>query len=311
MSTHRSYVFTLNNPDEFDPDEFEVDTPGPLGPFLLQIPHFRYCSYQYEIGEACTLHFQGYIELKNPSRITPLKVGPLAYAHFEPRRGTADQAREYTRKPEGSIGGPWEVGQRSGGQGQRTDLRKASEFLLDVRDLRQLAMAYPDTYVKYYGGFTKLLETTRPLPQFRQPDQWRLWQSSLLQLLEKPPHDRRIHWYVDPDGGAGKSFMVRYLGICRGALCLSGARYDRILHAYNGERIVTFDFSRDTANDEYDRTPYGPIEAIKNGNVFSGMYGLPSRLYDIPYIFCFSNFDPDRSKFSGDRWDVHYISKDS
>ena len=34
----------------------------------------------------------------------------LEGAHFEPRRGTRDQARDYCRKAETKVDGPWEHG---------------------------------------------------------------------------------------------------------------------------------------------------------------------------------------------------------
>jgi len=309
--TSRSFVFTLNNPEEFDPDQFPSTEEGPLSTHLQSIPHFRFASYQYEVGETFTLHFQGYLELSQPSRFSALQKGPLQFAHWEKRQGTREQARDYTRKDEGRIAGPWQVGTWSGGSGDRTDLKDAAETLLASRNLRQFALENAGTFVKYHGGFAKLLEVTRTAPVFPEPQQWRPWQTDCLQLLEGQPHPRRIHWFVDPDGGAGKSFLVRYLATNRGALPIGSGRHDRLLNAWNGEPIVTFDFSRDvnTAGDNNaDRTPYAVIESIKNGVVFSGFFGAGPRIFDIPHVLCFSNFQPDESKLSADRWDLRFIS---
>lgn len=309
----RNYVFTLNNPDYFDPEDFPETGSGPLLPDLELLTDLRYASYQLETGAEGTLHFQGYLEFHRPQRLAAVKRGQFVYAHFEVRRGTRIQARDYTQKPEGQCCGPWTHGTWIGGQGARTDLNDAATDLLGSRDLRQFALQHPGMYVKHHAGFAKLLETTRPLPEQPEPV-WRPWQLDALAIVDGLPDPRKVHWFVDYEGGKGKSFLVRYLATNRGALPLSSARHDRLLQAFNGERVVTFDFSRDVSSagagggsDAHDRTPYAVIESIKNGVVFSGFYGGGPRIYGIPHVLCFSNFDPDQTKLSADRWDIRIL----
>jgi len=306
----RNFVFTLNNPEEFEIEDFPNETQGPLHPLLSTLKNLRYASYQYELGESFTPHFQGYLEFEAPTRISAIKSGELQFAHYEKRMGSRDQARDYTRKAEGRVAGPWEYGEWTVGQGNRSDLREAASTLLATRNLRELALAHPESFVRYHGGFAKLLEVTREAPRLPDPEQWRPWQTDCLQLLAGEPHPRRIHWFVDPDGGAGKSFLVRYLATNRGALPLGSGRHDRLLNAWNGESIVTFDFSRDvsSAGPDADRTPYAVIESIKNGVVFSGFFGTGPRIFPTPHVLCFSNFFPDESKLSMDRWDTRVVS---
>ncbi len=70
------------------------------------------------------LHLQGYIELSRPMRMPQaLRLFEPAAPHLEPRRGTREQAREYCRKQDTRVDGPWEHGEWGhGGAGQRTDL---------------------------------------------------------------------------------------------------------------------------------------------------------------------------------------------
>lgn len=313
--TSRSYVFTLNNPEEFDVDS-TTDEDHPLCQEFQELSHLRYAVYQYELGETYTPHFQGYLEFSRPTRIAAIKIGQLAFAHFETRKGTRHQARDYSSKPEGRVAGPWHFGTWTGGQGARTDLEDATAALLASRNLRDVALQHPTSFVKFHGGLAKLLEITRPLPELTTLD-WRPWQAEALGLLQGEPHPRRVHWYVDFTGGAGKSYFVRHLATNCGALPLSSGRHDRLLNAWSGERIITFDFPRDVApggsagdSQSGDRTPYAVIEAIKNGVVFSGFFGAGPRIFPVPHVLCFSNFEPDRSKLSHDRWDVHYIRPD-
>lgn len=309
----RSYCFTLNNPEEFEILDFPISSIGPLETDLLILPELRYASYQLETGEGFTLHFQGYLEFSKPQRLAALKKGQFTFAHFEPRRGTREQAREYTQKSEGQCAGPWQFGTWSGGQGSRNDLKEACADLLASRNLRQFALQYSAEFVKFHRGFERLLEATREVSRQSDPE-WRPWQVDALAIVAGAPHPRQIHWYVDSEGGKGKSFLVRYLATNRGALPLSSGRHDRLLNSFNGESIVTFDFSRDVSStgaggngDAHDRTPYAVIESIKNGIVFSGFFGAGPRIYDSPHVLCFSNFEPDQSKLSADRWDIHFL----
>jgi len=303
--TSRNWCWTLNNPEEFDIDEFPEDSAGPLGEILATVSKLSYTIYQYEIGESGTLHFQGYSEFKAPVRFSALRHGDLQFAHFEVRRGTAREAGDYCSKLEGRIAGPWTFGESSSGQGSRSDLKEAAAALLATRSLRELAVQYPATYVQYHSGFAKLLETTTSVPEQLEPT-WRPWQTDALGLLDGPPHPRKVYWFVDFDGGLGKSFLVRYLATNRGALPLSSGRHDRLLNAWQGEPIVTFDFARDVSSggESSDRTPYAVIESIKNGIVFSGMFGARPKIFPVPHVLCFSNFEPDETKLSADRWDI-------
>lgn len=124
--THRTWVFTINNPD------------GPLD--TAQLPKFRYLVYQRESGKGGTEHYQGYIELTKPSRLAALKKAPaLARAHLEGRKGTREQAREYCMKEDTRVDGPWEFGDwDKGGQGTRTDWQVLQEDVVKKMPLNEL-----------------------------------------------------------------------------------------------------------------------------------------------------------------------------
>lgn len=80
----RDYCFTVNNPDEADY-------------VWLTDPVFTYIIIGFEVGESNTPHFQGYCRFKDAKTLSALKkIHPRA--HWEPRRGTIEQAIEYCRK---------------------------------------------------------------------------------------------------------------------------------------------------------------------------------------------------------------------
>lgn len=99
----------------------------------------RYVIYQHERGESGTDHNQGYLELCKPQRLSALRshlravTGEPSTSHFEPRRGSRDEAKEYCRKERPadlSDGERVEIGEwAAGGQGQRQDLRAVQQLL--------------------------------------------------------------------------------------------------------------------------------------------------------------------------------------
>ena len=135
------------------------------------------------------------------------------------------------------------------------------------------------------------------------PSSWYPYQEFLLRVLSRGPHARRVYWFTDPVGNLGKSFMCRYLGHHMDAITLgSGASRD-ILYGYRGQSIVLFDFTRE----KQDCMNYSVIEQIKNGHFYNTKYESGTRMYKIPHIICFANWDPDFDKMSQDRWKLYTL----
>lgn len=61
--------------------------------------HYHYLVVQPELGELGTPHLQGFVQLETKARRTELKK-QWPGAHWEPRRGTPEEAAHYCRKPE-------------------------------------------------------------------------------------------------------------------------------------------------------------------------------------------------------------------
>lgn len=94
MARARAWVFTLNNYSDEEENKL-FDTPDGV----------RYICCGREIGDSGTPHLQGYMVFNNAVRLTTCRE-LLSRAHWEPRRGTDKQARDYCMK-DGSF---WEVG---------------------------------------------------------------------------------------------------------------------------------------------------------------------------------------------------------
>lgn len=85
-------------------------------------PALEYVVWQKEKGEGGLIHLQGYVVFNQKKRLTWLKKVD-AGAHWEPRKGTHAQARDYAQKEETRLEGPWSVGEEPvDQQGKRNDL---------------------------------------------------------------------------------------------------------------------------------------------------------------------------------------------
>lgn len=152
--THRSWMFTLNNPDStLTPDiDWDMDV-------------VRYVVYQTEIGENQTVHFQGYIELNRSQRLTWMRrlIG-LERAHFEPRRGTREQAIAYCKKEDTRVDGPYEFGNANEkGQGNRSDIQAVKTLITNGTPEMEIFMQHPGTYLRYQRAISHvLLQLTKP-----------------------------------------------------------------------------------------------------------------------------------------------------
>lgn len=129
MSRARYWCFTLNNPTEE-----ETSSLNELGSRITEDPdsyEITYLLFAEETGATGTRHYQGYLELSRRLRLNQVKGLPgLSRAHFERRRGTAQQAIDYCLKDNPDLvgfGSP-----SSSSQGTRTDLESLKEVQTDL-----------------------------------------------------------------------------------------------------------------------------------------------------------------------------------
>lgn len=189
--------------------------------------------------------------------------------------------------------------------GTRSDIKM---FLSDAKELSELDLAdkHPDAYAKYYKAAArvrKLAIDQKELAGLKEDMEkvtLKPWQQKAISLLFWQ-NDREILWYVDFKGGAGKTFLTRWLLAMKGAFVARGGKVADIAYAYNNEDIVVFDFTRD--KEEF--VNYSAIEALKDGLIASPKYESTLKIKRKPAkIICFSNFKPDQSKLSEDRWKI-------
>lgn len=144
MSRAKHWVFTINNPTETD-DEAQDR--------FKQWPNLKYFVFQRE--KETTEHFQGYVIFSTQTRFQELKELD-ARAHWEVKRGTAQQARAYCTKTNTRVSGPYEFGENPTGQGHRTDIMSAIDTLRDG-GIRAVREEHPSVYLRYSRGFRDFL----------------------------------------------------------------------------------------------------------------------------------------------------------
>lgn len=140
--------------------------------------------------------------------------------------------------------------------------------------------------------------------------QWFPYQQDILNLLNEKPDRRKIHWFWEPTGNSGKSYLAKYLALTRNVIICDGKKdniFNQIKSAIDNNleiKILLLDVPR--TNNDY--VNYGAIEQIKNGCIYSGKYEGGQCIFKIPHVLIFSNEEPKMSALSSDRWDIHRIS---
>lgn len=115
----------------------------------------RYVILQREAcPETKREHFQGYAEFPKPVRMSGVKaLTGNNKIHLEKRRGTREEARDYCRKEESRVDGPWEFGSwEAGGSGARNDLKRCWEDLTNGASWKDLVENHPITFIKHHRG---------------------------------------------------------------------------------------------------------------------------------------------------------------
>lgn len=169
MSKHRNWVFTLNN---YNQDELDT---------LRQLHSrggFKYIAFQPEQGESETKHLQGVLVCTNPRALNGLRT-LLGRAHWEPMRGTLQQARDYCSKEEtrdANAGfGFSEFGDIPAGAGEpgaRTDLSAVVQNVKLGKSAKQIFETDGETFVKYFKGIERAIGFYEPRRDFKTTVHW-------------------------------------------------------------------------------------------------------------------------------------------
>lgn len=138
----RNWVFTLNNPGD----------DAPLKQRCTDDDVVRYAIWQRERGENGTEHLQGYLELARPCRMAQVKrILGESRVHLEERRGSREQARDYCRKDDTSMGDEYrfEYGEYEQRRGRRNDIEAFRDSVVSGSGDMQLLEEHPGAFLRY------------------------------------------------------------------------------------------------------------------------------------------------------------------
>lgn len=141
----RNLCFTMFPQDQ---ENFQLLDPS-------EWPDCTYCVYQLEMcPDTSRLHFQGYVEFTGVKRYSWVQANceGLEGAHFEVRRGTMEEARNYAMKHDTRLDGPWEWGRPKPGQGSRTDLIHLKRALDEGQTITQISENFVGAFLRYGRG---------------------------------------------------------------------------------------------------------------------------------------------------------------
>lgn len=299
MSRTKSWCFTLNN---FSEDEYRkiVEWGASDG--------VEYLVVGREVGASGTPHLQGYVVLAMRCRMSQIKEKVGRRAHLEAARGTAADNRVYCTK-DGSY---QECGTLpAASQGRRNDIEDFKSWVRSYFDEHGrrppeslVAVEHSALWLRYQQRLMSLLDHLCPIPKLVDGE-LNEWQQGLYEQLEEPCSDNRIvQFYVDAEGGKGKSWFCRY---CLGKFgkrvqLLQPAKRDDLSHAVNVEADI---FLFNCARGQMEFLRYEVLESLKDQTIFSPKYQSSMKVLPIlPHVVVFCNEAPDMEKMTADRYEI-------
>lgn len=149
----KNWCGTVN---DFEDSAVEADGPGAWLRRLVLSGVATYAVGQVEEGEEQHhRHLQLFLQLKNPQRLSWLKRHVHEGAHWEPMRGTAEQASDYCKKEDTRVAGPWEFGTLTT-RGKVRGLDDAVAMVQRGEPLKKVIETFPVVWVHHGRGLLDL-----------------------------------------------------------------------------------------------------------------------------------------------------------
>jgi len=261
----------------------------------------RYIEVGYETApKTGHKHRQGWIQMNVEKTISQMKKLLPQGCHIEHLKASEVVNDIYCAKDNKSISmGYWIK------QGQRTDLERVYKALREGCTMTYVLTNWPNLFTRYYKAFERarklFIKEQAIVSLKKQMSQaiLRSWQTQALDRLDNQ-NNRQILWIVDREGNKGKTFLSKYLVGMKNAYWIRGGRNQDIAFGYDYEDIICFDFARE----QEERINYQIVESFKDGMLFSSKYESELKIFTPKLVICLSNFWPDETKLSADRWDI-------
>ena len=271
-------------------------------------PSVTYIVYGYETCPTTgTPHLQGYVVFKKPKRRTGATRTLSPRSHAEIKKKTPLEASDYCKK-EGLFFEAGVLPRGESGTTQFDEFLVWCEALPSIPPERDIARRFPMLWLRYERKLRQLCTYLHPHPILELDVEYRPWQQELLTVLESPPDDRTIRFYVDPTGGQGKTHLTRALLTEQpfNVQALSVGKRDDIAHAIDETKKI-FLFNVPRGGMEF--LQYTILEQLKDRLVFSPKYDSKTKiLRHNCHVVVFCNEHPNWDKMSVDRFEVIELS---
>jgi hypothetical protein len=326
-STYPHYQVVINNPTDLE-SEWLAHSSFEFA--MTQRIKISYIRYQLEIGaNEGTPHFQIYIQLSHP--MTPRAFTDKLEGTLGRRpavtvlNGSSDDNLAYVSKDDTRAPGhTWhEWGQvrdiparAPSRQGARVDLEAVREAIESGASLPELQEKFFSEFCKYDRFLTRYhLEWNQRQVKSNLHSQMstvslRPWQSTLVDTVSSAADSRKVHWWWDPEGNKGKTFVARYLLSLDGWILCQMMKKSDLLHLITksiaNAKGVIFDLTR-SSEDGSVKVVYEVCEMLKSEFLCSGKYDSVGMMTPPVHVIVFANYEPDRTAWSPDRYDVHRI----
>lgn len=140
------------------------------------------------------------------------------------------------------------------------------------------------------------------------------WQKDVVALLGEERNDREIVWIYEPEGGVGKTALVKFIVHRSNALVCGGSINDAMFAIANwrDDNCDKGDFYQppilfNLPREKVMSLDYSALESLKDGVFCNTKYKSRPVLYNSPHLLVFANLPPDRLRLSADRWKVYQI----
>ena len=294
------WCFTLNNYDDESYTKVKE---------FCETDRVKYAVVGKETGETGTPHLQGFVILTAAQRLSFLRSHLSDRAHYEAALGSNEQAADYCKKD----GDYWEKGTLPTTRGQGSKWERFRDWIkgLDERPSDgDLFTMFPSLIGQYPNGVYRALDIVFPPPVVDLSGvTLRPWQSELEYFLSTEPNDRTVEFYVDPQGGSGKSYFANYyLWKHPDSQFLSVGKRDDLAHTVDPTKRV---FLLDIPRGGMEFLQYGFLEQLKNRRVFSPKYNSYTKvLHACPHVVVFTNESPNMMSLTLDRYSIHRLSEE-
>lgn len=296
MAQSTRWVFTLNNPTQVEKQHIADRLSG---------PPVKYAVVGRERGIQGTPHLQGFVIFSSNRRLRSVKQFLGDRLHLECARSDSFTAAEYCKK-DGDFD---EYGDPPNPRGQTNVLQNlytwADDFIRDngrAPSSPEIARSHPTAYIRY-PRVARCLFHKAPAPKLREGEP-REWQQEVATLLDGEAEDRQINFYVDTEGGKGKTWFQQWYFSTRAdrTQILGVGKRDDIAHMIDVTKTVFF-INVPRGSMEY--LQYSILEQLKDRMVISPKYNSHVKLFASNVHICvFCNEYPDYNKMTDDRFNV-------